>query len=210
MSKNRFTAGLVAAVAAVSVIAGTFAAPAGAAARQTEDGQPSIAGIVAASGSGFDTTGADFDVLLAAVSAAGLVETLDSADLDVTVWAPKDRAFVRTARDLGFQGDITDEAGAWAFLVEALTAIGGGDPIPTLTTILLYHVTPDARGVNRVLASAGFPTLANIDIRHFRGTTVLRDKDPDILNPRLIAPLNVRASNGVIHVIDRVLIPVDL
>ncbi len=143
MTKHRFTAGMVAAVAAVSLVAGVFSAPAGAA-RQSERTLPTIAGIVASSGSGFDTTGSDFDVLLAAVSAADLVETLDTAGLDVTVWAPKDRAFVRTAQDLGFTGSNTDEAGAWAFLVDALTDIGGGDPIPTLTTILQYHVTPDA------------------------------------------------------------------
>ena len=207
MTKHRFTAGLVAAVAAVSVIAGVFSAPAGAA---RESGRPTIAGIVASSGSGFDTTGSDFDVLLAAVSAADLVGTLDTAGLDVTVWAPKDRAFVRTAQDLGFTGENTDEAGAWAFLVDALTDIGGGDPIPTLTTILQYHVTPDTRLANQVLGTAGFPTLADIDIRHSRGSIILRDKDPDFRNPRLLGPLNVRASNGVVHVINRVLLPVNL
>jgi serralysin len=209
VTKHRFTVGLVAALAAVSVIAGAFAAPAGAA-RQSEPGRPTIAGIVASSGSGFDTTGSDFDVLLAAVSAADLVETLDTAGLDVTVWAPKDRAFVRTAQDLGFTGANTDEAGAWAFLVDALTDIGGGDPIPTLTTILEYHVTPGTRLAGEVLATAGFPTLAGIDIRHSRGSIILRDKDPDFRNPRLLGPLNVRASNGVVHVINRVLLPVNL
>ncbi len=208
MTKHRFTAGLVAAAAAVSLIAGLFSAPAGAA-RQSE-GSGTITDIVASSGSGFDTTGADFDVLLAAVTAAGLGGTLDTAGLDVTVWAPKDRAFIRTAQDLGFTGSNTDEAGAWTFLVEALTDIGGGDPIPTLTTILLYHVTPDTRLASEVLATAGFPTLADIGIRHSRGSIILRDKDPDFRNPRLLGPLDVQASNGVIHVINRVLLPVNL
>ncbi len=210
MNYKRITAGVAAAVATVSIVATTFAGPAGAASSQAEVDPASIAGIVAASGEGFDSNGGDFDVLLAAVSAAGLVETLDTAGLDVTVFAPKDRAFVKTAMDLGFEGAITDEEGAWNFLVTALTAIGGGDPIPTLTTILTYHVVPDARGPGRVLAATRFPTLADINIRHVPGTTVLIDKEPDVPNPRLVSPLNVRASNGVIHTINRVLIPVNL
>ncbi len=208
---KRISAGIAAAVAAASLVATTFAGPAGASSAQAEEGNPgTITDIVAASGEGFDTNPADYDVLLAAVTAAGLGETLATPGLDVTVWAPKDRAFVRTATDLGFDGAATDEAGAWAFLVTALTDIGGGDPIPTLTTILKYHVTPDARGPGRVLAASRFPTLAEIGIRHVPGTTQLIDKDPDIKNPRLVSPLNVRASNGVIHTINRVLLPVNL
>lgn len=210
MRRTRFIAGMVAAVAAVSVTAATFAPAAGATPNQSEGEPATIAGIVASSGEGFDTFGGDYDVLLAAVTAAGLVETLDTAGLDVTVWAPKDRAFVKTAQDLGFTGAITDEAGAWAFLVDALTTIGGGDPIPTLTLILQYHVTPDARGPGRVLAATRFPTLADKGIRHTPGSTVLQDKDPDFANPRLVSPINVRASNGVIHTINRVLLPVNL
>lgn len=210
MSKKRFATGLAAAVTAAAVVAGTFAPGAGAATRPSAERNPTIAGIVAASGDGFDTNGDDYDVLLAAVQAAGLVEVLDTPRLDVTVWAPKDRAFVRTAQDLGFTGEASDEAGAWSFLVAALTSIGGGDPIPTLTTILQYHVTPDARGSRRVLAANRFPTLAGINIGHTPRTTVLIDKDPDIRNPRLVGPINVRASNGIIHTVTRVLLPVNI
>lgn len=208
--KKRLTAGLVAAVAAAGLLATTVTAPAGAAPRQ--EGDPgTITDIVAASGEGFDTNGRDYDVLLAAVTAADLGGTLATPGLDVTVWAPKDRAFVRTAQDLGFTGADTDEEGAWNFLVAALTEIGGGDPIPTLTTILLYHVTPDARGPGRVLAATRFPTLAEKGIRHIPDTLTLIDKDPDIPNPRLVpAAINIKASNGKIHTINRVLIPVDL
>ena len=161
-TKKRFTIGVAAvAAAAASVFVTSFAGPANARPATTQ-GNPTIADVVAQSGSGFDQRAGDFDVLLAALTAADLVETLDTPDLDVTVWAPKDRAFVRTARDLGFTGLATDEEGAWNFLVAALTELGGGDPIPVLTTILQYHVTPDARGVRRVLPAERFPTLARI------------------------------------------------
>ena len=208
---TRISAGIAAAVAAASLVATTFAGPAGASSAQAEGDPGTITDIVAASGDGFDTNGRDYDVLLAAVTAAGLGETLATPGLDVTVWAPKDRAFVRTAQDLGFTGATTDEEGAWNFLVAALTDIGGGDPIPTLTTILKYHVTPDARGPGRVLAARGFPTLAEIGIRHIPGTLSLIDKDPDIPNPRLVtSAINIKASNGKIHTINRVLLPVNL
>ena len=209
MSKKRFTIGVAAVAAAASVFVTSFAGPANARPATTQ-GNPTIADVVAQSGSGFDQRAGDFDVLLAALTAADLVETLDTPDLDVTVWAPKDRAFVRTARDLGFTGLATDEEGAWNFLVAALTELGGGDPIPVLTTILQYHVTPDARGVRRVLPAERFPTLARIPIRHEPGSTVLRDRDPDIINPQLVEPLNIWTSNGVIHSINKVLLPVDL
>lgn len=209
MNFKRISAGVAAVVAAGSLVATTFAGPAGATSAQAEGGN-TITDIVASSGSGFDTNGGDYDVLLAAVVAAGLGETLATPDLNVTVWAPKDRAFVKTAQDLGFEGAITDEEGAWNFLVAALTDIGGGDPIPTLTTILQYHVTPGYFGVKRVLPAPRFATLAGINIRHTPGSTVLQDKDPDFRDPRLVSPLKVRASNGVIHTINRVLLPVNL
>ena len=38
----------------------------------------------------------------------------------------------------------------------------------------------------------------------------LQDADPDITDPRLTWPLQVRATNGIIHTIDRVLIPINI
>lgn len=166
-----------------------------------------ITDIVVASGGEFDDRGRDFDILLNAVVAADLAGALADADASYTVFAPNDAAFIRTARDLGFTG--TDEAGAWAFLVEAFTALGGGDPIPLLTEVLLYHVAPEKLNVFQVLFGGPIDTLQGEQIRpRFLS---LRDKEPDLRNPRLVLrDLNIRADNGIIHTINRVLIPVDL
>jgi hypothetical protein len=167
-----------------------------------------ITDIVAASGGEFDRNRADYDILLNAVLTAGLEGALADPDATFTVFAPNDRAFIRTARDLGYEG--RSEAGAWNFLVAALTNLGGGDPLPVLTNILLYHVSPDYYGPIRVLLSRRIPTLLEGAVIRPRLIT-LRDYDPDLRNPRLVPwQINIKADNGVIHTIDRVLIPADI
>ncbi|KAJ57555.1 hypothetical protein ACMU_03350 [Actibacterium mucosum KCTC 23349] len=166
---------------------------------------PTIAGIVAASGSGFDANGADFDMLLAAVQAAGLAKTLDDAHLDLTAFAPTDQAFVDLASALGYSG--TDEEGAFGYLVDALTLIGGGDPIPVLTAILQYHVAPESLQASQVLGSTQIDTLLGATIGVDGATLV--DNDPDVPDPNIIGT-DIQASNGVVHVLDGVLLPVDV
>ncbi|MEO1512733.1 MAG: fasciclin domain-containing protein, partial [Planctomycetota bacterium] len=101
--------------------------------------ESTIADIVAASGTGFDDNNGDFDMLLAAVSAAGLVDALADPEADFTVFAPTDAAFIALAQDLG--STATTEEAAFGDIVSTLTALDpNGDPIPLLTEILLYHV----------------------------------------------------------------------
>lgn len=203
--KKKLAAGVAGIALSLSLLGSVLATPASAGWKPKAPKQ-TITEIVAASGGTFDGNGRDYDILLNAVQTAGLAETLATPGLDVTVWAPNDRAFIRTAKDLGFTG--SDEAGAWSFLVTALTGLGNGDPIPVLTAILTYHVTPGARNVFQVLTTKTFPTLQGGTItRHF---LTLQDADPDIKDPNLTLPLQVRASNGVIHTIDRVLIPINI
>lgn len=172
-----------------------------------------ITDIVAGSGGEFDRNGRDYDILLTAVLTAGLEGALADPSASLTVFAPNDRAFGRLARDLGYKGSTRNEAAVWGFLVEALTDLGGGDPIPVLTDILSYHVVPDAVDVfgfvKAVIFRADIPTL-------LEGATLrafffgLIDNEPDLRNPRLTLPVNIEASNGFIHTLNRVLIPVDL
>jgi serralysin len=173
-------------------------------------GKPTITDVVVASGGEFDNDYEDFDILLNAVLTAGLQDVLADRDATFTVFAPKDRAFVALARDLGYTG--IDEEESWNFLVATLTTLGGGDPLPILTDVLTYHVLPEEVGLFQFIQA----TFTGSDFTTVQGGTIeplllrLRDKEPDLADPRIAFPLNLRVANGVIHSINRVLIPVDL
>ena len=119
----------------------------------------------------------DFDVLVAAVQEAGLAETL-SGDRQLTVFAPTDEAFNDAGITEENVGDLDEE-----FLVDVLT----------------YHVTPGRRYSESVVNASGLPTLngERIDV----DGTALNDDQADIVDT------DIEASNGVVHVIDGVLLP---
>lgn len=166
---------------------------------------PTITGIVAASGE-FDSNRQDFDLLLQAVTAAGLAGALDDGKADLTVFAPNDAAFLKLANTLGFEGG--DESHAFAYIVDALTLLsGGGDPIPLLQQILTYHVSPESLQASQVLASDNIETLLGPALG-VNGTRLV-DAEPDLANPGIVAT-DIQAANGVVHVINGVLLPADL
>ena len=166
---------------------------------------PTIAEIVTGDGSGFDNDSSDFDMLLAAVEAASLTSALADANADLTAFAPTDQAFLDLATALGYQG--SDEAGAFSYLVEALTLLGAGDPIPLLASILQYHVAPESLQASQVLGATQIDTLLGATVGVSGATLV--DNDPDIPDPNIIAT-DIQAANGVVHVLDGVLIPADV
>ena len=178
--------------------------------------QNTIADVVVAASGGatagqFDNNSNDYDILLNALQTANLVGAVSNPNANLTVFAPNDRAFVRLARDLGFTG--TTEAAAWQFLVGALTQLGNGDPIPVLTNVLLYHVAGEritaVDVVIKTLTGARINTLlTGATIRPFFLRLV--DNDPDLADPFITLPINLRASNGIIHGVTRVLLPVNL
>ena len=133
----------------------------------------------------------EFDVLQAAVIEAGLVGALNGTDQH-TVFAPTDAAFVSTFRGLLGDNGLT-EADVIAFIESGGvdTALGSG----ALADILLYHVTDGRRTSTSVLAAPRYEMLD--------GRTLTRD---DLLAAG-IAVADVSASNGVIHVINHVLLP---
>ena len=120
----------------------------------------------------------NFTTLVAAVQAAGLVDTLNSAG-PFTVFAPTDAAFAKLP----------------AGTVEALL----GD-IPTLTDILLYHVVSGAKVLSSQV-TAGAVTMANGDAASLSIEGGLK------INDAAIAGVDWESSNGVIHFIDSVILP---
>ncbi|MEL7313114.1 MAG: fasciclin domain-containing protein, partial [Pseudomonadota bacterium] len=170
----------------------------------------SIADLVAASGGSFDHNSKDFDLLLTALQTAGLDGAVADREASLTVLAPNDAAFIRLARNLGYRG--YNEAEAFGVIVEALTQLGGGDPIPLLQTVLLYHVLPEALPVKSVLESEALATLAGPTITPNVETRELGDQDDSFRDPKasLSQRKNLRAANGFVTTINRVLIPADL
>ena len=134
----------------------------------------------------------EFDVLQAAVIEAGLAGPLNSTDHQVTVFAPTDAAFVSTFRAL-LGNDTLTEADVVAFIEAGGvdTALGNG----ALANILLYHVTNGRRTSTSVSHAPGY--------RMLNGERLSRDE----LLGAGVAKVDISASNGVIHVINSVLLP---
>jgi uncharacterized surface protein with fasciclin (FAS1) repeats len=125
----------------------------------------------------------DFPTLVAALTAAGLVDTL-SGDGPFTVFAPTEEAFA----------DALDALGLTA---EELLAS------PDLSDILTYHVVP-----GKVLA-ADVVGLDGESVATVNGAEVNVSVDGDtvMINEATVVNTDIDASNGVIHVIDTVLLP---
>lgn len=121
-----------------------------------------------------------FTTLVAAVQAAGLVDTLKS-DGPFTVFAPTDDAFAALPE------------GAVAALL---------NDIPALTDILLYHVVPGkVMAADVVTLDSAATALEGASI----GITV--DGDKVMIDGATVLITDIEASNGVIHVIDSVILP---
>ncbi|MDV7143124.1 fasciclin domain-containing protein [Tropicimonas sp. TH_r6] len=155
-----------------------------------------------------DTNGMDFDLLREAVLTAGLAPALSNEDATFTVFAPNDDAFIGLAQTLGYGG--SDEGGSLGFIVDALTLLGGGDPIPLLQSILTYHVVDSGAFDLATVASLGdgasIATLQGGSVTLNLSAPGLVDLDPGLPDPNLIG-FDVDGGNGIIHVLDGVLLP---
>ena len=126
----------------------------------------------------------NFTVLVEAVQAAGLVDTL-SGPGPFTVFAPTDQAFA-------------DALATLKITKEQLLA----DPAK-LKTILTYHVVAGSVMAGDVMKMDGqdVPTVAGPTVKvKIDGSTVM-------INDATVTTADIAASNGVIHVIDKVLLP---
>lgn len=158
--------------------------------------------------SGFDANSEDFDLLRDSLIAADLAGALDDPNADLTAFAPNDGAFVALSQSLGYHG--SDEAGAFSYLVDALRLLNGGnDPLELLTTVLSYHVSGQSLQASQVLSADEITTLQGQAIGVDAENLKLIDADPDIADPGLVAT-DIQAANGIVHVLDAVLLPADL
>jgi len=122
----------------------------------------------------------NFKTLVAAVKAAGLVETLQGKG-PFTVFAPTDEAFAKLP----------------AGTVESLLKAENRDK---LVAILTYHVVP-----GKVLA-ADVKTMEAKTVQGQSVKLVVSDSGVTVDNAKVVKT-DIMAENGVIHVIDTVIIP---
>ena len=122
-----------------------------------------------------------FNTLVAAVEAAGLVETL-TGEGPFTVFAPNDDAFAALPEGT----------------VENLLL---PENIDTLVAVLTYHVIPGAVMSADIAGS-------ELEVETVNGATIAIDAtDGVMINDATVIAADIVASNGVIHVIDMVLLP---
>ena len=122
-----------------------------------------------------------FSTLIAAVEAAGLVETLQG-DGPFTVFAPTDEAFAALPEGT----------------VETLLKPENKDQ---LVKVLTYHVVPGSVTSDQLIGQRLNVATVQGQTVHVDGTDGVRVNKSNVTTPDIIA------TNGVIHVIDRVLLP---
>jgi uncharacterized surface protein with fasciclin (FAS1) repeats len=128
----------------------------------------------------------DFTTLAAALEAAGLVETL-KGEGPYTVFAPTDEAFEAALTDLGLTAD--------QLLADT----------ELLTSVLTYHVVEGEYPAADVVGLDG-QSVATVNGAEVEITV---DGESVMVNGATVTMPDVLATNGVIHVIDQVLLPPD-
>jgi uncharacterized surface protein with fasciclin (FAS1) repeats len=126
----------------------------------------------------------DFTTLVNAVVAADLVPALSDEAASYTVFAPTNEAFAAALESMGMTA-------------EELLSEANRD---TLTAILQYHVIPST-----VLSS----DLVAGDVETLQGesVTITIDGGKVMVNDANVVTADIESGNGVVHVIDKVLVP---
>jgi uncharacterized surface protein with fasciclin (FAS1) repeats len=120
-----------------------------------------------------------FNTLVSLVQQAGLAETL-ATNGPFTVFAPTDAAFARLPKS-------------------TLSALAANPE--QLKAVLLYHVANGELRAKRVVKRSSIKTLNGARVK-----VKVKRRSAKVNNARIVK-VNVDASNGVIHAINRVLIP---
>ncbi|WP_163324970.1 fasciclin domain-containing protein [Draconibacterium mangrovi] len=128
----------------------------------------------------------EFSILVEALMKADLVGAVADSEAELTVFAPTNDAFTALLSDLG--ATSLDDV-----------------PVETLTSILLYHVI-GSKAMSTDLATGYFPTLSTFSdnnmsmyIQVGEGVTINANTS--------VTTADIEADNGVIHVVDKVILP---
>ena len=136
--------------------------------------------------SNFDGNDGDFDILINALLATGAIDLFDGTDW--TVFAPTDAAFMAATGQ-------TTEADAFAFAAANLPVLD----------ILAYHLTDGVRNSRSVINPPSVEMLAggsiSVDVVGSDVVVTANNSSANIVLP------DVRVADGIIHVIDFVLLP---
>lgn len=128
----------------------------------------------------------EFSILVEALMKADLVGAVADSEAELTVFAPTNDAFAALLSDLG---------------ATSLDDI----PVETLTNILLYHVI-GTKAMSTDLASGYLPTLATFSSNNISMYIEVGD-GVSINGSTMVTAADIEADNGVIHVVDKVILP---
>jgi len=132
----------------------------------------------------------NFSILVEALKKAGLDDDLANASSSLTVFAPTNSAFTALLSELK---------------VSSLNDI----PMETLTKVLLYHVKSD-KSVASQIKTGYYSTLANGPAEGSKLSIYVDMTSAKINGRSMITKTDIMADNGVIHVIDKVLLPMSI
>jgi uncharacterized surface protein with fasciclin (FAS1) repeats len=124
----------------------------------------------------------NFTTLVAALQATGLDTTLADTDAKFTVFAPTDKAFALLGQDT----------------IDALLA-----DTDKLSDILTYHVISGEVDAAAAIALAG----TTVDMVNGDAVGLSLDGDKLLVNTATVIITDIQTDNGIIHVIDAVLLP---
>jgi uncharacterized surface protein with fasciclin (FAS1) repeats len=208
---RRITALLGGAALTLSLVA----APANAEEAEAELGNTSLAAVLTSGQVAFDRDFRDYDILTAAVQAVlkakpnSPVKVLADGDTALTAFIPNDRAFQRLVKDLTGKTMKSERR-----IFATVASLG----IPTVESILLYHVVPgatidssqavQANGARLQTALSG--KVIRVAVQSDPTAILLRDYNRKLGTPKVIlSQVDINEGNKQIaHGIDRVLIPV--
>jgi len=128
--------------------------------------------------------GSSFSILKAAITKADLMDALTAPEADITLFAPTNTAFLEAAETLG----ITAE--------ELLDS-------DSLADILKYHVVPGKKMVDSLQNGDTLPTLFD----ESEALKVSTNGEDVMINDAEVLYDDLEAENGVVHVINSVLLP---